>query len=67
MNNRRKREAVREKPLSCAVDPNPHFLANCFDAGHALKLGRDTVRTAGEQPDGLAAAQAPETDPAASD
>lgn len=67
MNNRRKREAVREKPLSCAADPNPHFLANCFDAGHALKLGRDTVRTAGEQHGDPAAAQAPETEPAASD
>ncbi len=49
MNDRRQREAGREKPLSCAADPNPHFLADCFDAGHALKLGRDTVRTGGER------------------
>ena len=44
MNERPESEAVREKPLSCPADPNPHFLADCFEAAHAAMLGRNATR-----------------------
>jgi hypothetical protein len=30
--------------MCCPADPDPHVLADCFDATHAALLGPETVR-----------------------
>jgi hypothetical protein len=46
---RRERAAAREKPMRCPADPDPHFLADCFDAAHAAMLDPAAVRAASHE------------------
>jgi hypothetical protein len=51
----RRERAVREKPMRCPADPDPHFLADCFDATHAAMLNPAAIRAKSHDASGKAA------------